>query len=80
MLTTAKTEVLVNLEQPPTKLLAAVEPRVTTSLTVGYQIAHQTPWYLRLKVARLGEDAEYAQRPIALATAIAFKTTMVLSI
>jgi len=41
---------------------------------------YNQPWYLRLKVARLGEDAECAQRPIALATAIAFKTTMVLSI
>ncbi|MBC7515260.1 MAG: heavy metal translocating P-type ATPase, partial [Alkalinema sp. FL-bin-369] len=37
---------------------------------MSYQIAHQTPWHLRLKVASLGEDAEYAQRLMALATAI----------
>jgi len=70
MHTTAKTEILVNLEKPTPNLLAAVEPSVTTSLTMSYQIAHQTPWHLRLKVVSLGEDAEYAQRLMALATAI----------
>lgn len=70
MLTTVKTEILVNLEKPTQNLLAAAEPSVTTSLTMSYQIAHQTPWHLRLKVASLGEDVEYAQRLMALATAI----------
>ena len=70
MLTTAKTEVLTNLEQPSTKRLAAAEPIVTAS-SIGYQIAHQTPWYFRLKVAQLGDDPEYAQRLLSLATAIA---------
>ena len=70
MLTTVKTEILVNLEKPTQNLLAAAEPSVTTSLTMSYQIVHQTPWHLRLKVASLGEDAEYAQRLMALATAI----------
>ncbi len=31
---------------------------------------HQTPWYLRLKVIRLGDDADYAQRLLGLMTAI----------
>lgn len=32
---------------------------------------HQTPWYIRLKVSRLGEDADYAHRLLGLVTAIA---------
>ncbi len=73
MLTTAKVESFVNLEQQqlPPKLLSSAEPTSDTSYTVGYQIVHHTPWYLRLKVPRLGDDAEYAQRLLGLVTGIA---------
>ena len=73
MLTTASVENFVNLEQPrsSTKLLSAVEPSSETSHTVGYQIVHHTPWYLRLKLPKLGDDADYAQRLLGLVTGIA---------
>ena len=52
MLATAKTESFVNLEQ---------QPPLETSQAIEYHIAHQTPWYLRLKIARLGAEPDYAQ-------------------
>ena len=41
-----------------------------TRQTVGYQVVHQTPWRLRLRLPRLAEDAEYACRLIALANSV----------
>ena len=41
-----------------------------TRQTVGYQVVHQTPWRLRLRLSRLAEDADYASRLLALANNI----------
>ena len=66
MLTTGTTAHSVDLES---SLPVEMSDR-HTSRTVGHQTCHQTPWYLRLKVPRLGADPEYAQRLSELVTAI----------
>ncbi len=49
----------------------AVEVAITdTRQTVGYRVVHQTPWYLRLCVPRLVEDADYTSRLMALVQAV----------
>ena len=67
MLTTGTTAHSVDLE--PQSLPVEISDS-QTSPTVGHQTIHQTPWYLRLKVPRLGADPEYAQRLSELVTAI----------
>ncbi len=72
MLTTDKTASSVNLarQSRSTDRPSSLESIAVTNQTVGYQTVHQTPWYLRLKVPRLGDDAEYAQRLLGLVQAI----------
>jgi len=41
-----------------------------TRQTVGHQVIHQTPWRIRLRIPRVAEDADYANRLVALANGI----------
>ena len=68
MLTTSKTASFINLEQQQRSTNLEI-PSSVTGLTVGYQVMHQTPWYLRLKVVRL-EEADYARRLFSLVMTI----------
>ncbi len=54
-----------NPVQPP-----AVIQMLDTHHTVGYEIVHQTPWRIRLKIPRLVEDANYTHRLVTLINAI----------
>ena len=49
-----------------------VEPLCLTQTrqTVGYEVLHQTPWRLRLRIPRVAEDTDYADRLDALAHSI----------
>jgi heavy metal translocating P-type ATPase len=68
MLTTKKkADNLVNLEN---QLRPSRMPSIKTIQMVGYVVMHQTPWYIRLKVDRLGAEPDYAQRLLGLATEI----------
>jgi hypothetical protein len=52
--------------QPQTETIVLTQTRQT----VGHQVIHQTPWRIRLRIPRVAEDADYANRLVALANGI----------
>jgi len=59
-----------SLPRPDSIEPPAVIQTIETHQTVGYEIAHQTPWRIRLKIPRIVEDADYASRLVTLINAI----------